>query len=287
VTDDHVMALGDIGRLKDVSFTGTKVSDEVALTLNRARPDMRVRDVAGLEVDPKKPGATLPRRPPVENLDKVEPAFRLTAEEFHKEYEAGKNAAATKYAGKVIELAGEVAGVNRNIGGESSVTLKVEKDLLGVWCGTADEEPWTKVLPGQKIKIKGKWPEFPVRAALVHCVFVETGEYLGVRVTAEELAAEYTADRDGTAKKYDKKYLVMTGEVLSKEFNSAGAAGIVLKSGNKVKVTCSFTAFENEQTKRIKVGQRIKVVGQFTSSFTGDEVGLYFCLPVSGSGANR
>jgi hypothetical protein len=48
-----------------------------------------------------------------------------------------------------------------------------------------------------------------------------------------------------------------------------------------VKVTCSFTAFEKDVTKPIKVGQTIKVVGKFTLNFAGgDEVGIYFCLPL-------
>lgn len=45
---------------------------------------------------------------------------------------------------------------------------------------------------------------------------------------------------------------------------------------------CAFTALEKDVTKPIKVGQKLTVVGEFTLNFdTGNEVTLYFCLPVT------
>lgn len=283
VTDEHVLALKDIKGLKEVAFTGTKVSEEVALALKQARPDMRVRDVAGDEVALDKKPEPRPKPPPTEDISKVAPAFKLTAEDFHKEYEADKNAAAQKYKGKVIELSGEVQTVKRIDADRSMLLLKVEKSFFGVQCVTTEEQPWAKVAPGQQIKIKGKWPEFSAGAAIIDCVFVETGEYAAIRISAADLAKEYAADGEAAVKKYDKKYLVITGEVVSKEFNSVGAGAVVLKTGNKVKVECSFTADEKDVVKAFKVGQSIKVVGQFTLNFaSGDEVSVYFCLPLSG-----
>src|SRR5262249_47468777 len=159
--DDHVMVLKDIPGLKEINLTGSKVSDDVALALKKARPDMRVRDVAGDDVVVDKQPATRPK-PAAEDISKGEPAFEVNADEFYKEYQADKNAAAEKYKGKVIELSGAVDGVGRNISGDSYVTLKVEKQLIGVTCVTVDEQPWARVVPGQKVKIKGKWPEFSV-----------------------------------------------------------------------------------------------------------------------------
>jgi internalin A len=279
ITDEHVLALKDLKTLQDLNLTGTKVSDEVAIELKKANPKLRVRDAAGDEVAlDKKPRP----KPKVEDISKVEPDFKLTADAFYKEYEADRAAATKKYKDKVIELSGEVDGMGRNISGDSHITLKVEKQLIGVMCVTADEQPWAKAVKGQKVKIKGKWPEFSVGAALIYCVFVETGEYKGIPITAAELAKEFAADGEATVKKYEGKILVLTGEVVAKEFNSAGAAGIELKSDNKVKVKCSFTATEKDVTKPIKVGQKLTVVGEFTLNFANrDEVGLYFCLPVT------
>lgn len=276
VTDAHVGALKDIAPLELVNLTGTKVTEEAALELKTARPKLRVRDASGGEVSltakPPRP------KPKIEDLTKTPADFTLTAEAFYKEYQADKGAAERKYKGKVIELTGETDGHGRNISEEAFVSLKVEKQLIGVRCFTADDQPWGKAVKGQKVKVKGKWPEFTISAALVYCVFVETGEYKGISITAAALAKEYEADRAATVKKYDHKHLVLSGEVAAKEFNSAGAATIQFKVDGKIKVNCSFTAFEKDATKAIKVGQKLTVVGEFTlNSETGDEVTVYFC----------
>jgi hypothetical protein len=280
VTDDHVMALKDIRSLKEVGFTGTKVSEEAALELKKARPDMRVRDIAGDEVVLDKKLTPRPKMP-VEDLTKVAADFKLTAEAFHKEYEADRVAAAKKYKDKVIELSGEVDSVGRNIGGDAYITLKVDKQLIGVMCMTVDEFPWTKAVKGQKIKIKGRWPEFTIAAGIINCVFVETGEYQAIVKSVDELAKEWAADAEATVKKYDKKHMILSGEVAAKEYNSAGAATITLKTDGKVKVKCSFTAFDKDAVKKVKIGEKIKVLGEFTLNFgSGDEAALYFCLPM-------
>lgn len=66
-------------------------------------------------------------------------------------------------------------------------------------------------------------------------MFVETGVYRGVPLTAAELAKEYEADPAATVKKYDGKAVVLTGEGVSKDYNSAGAAGMEMKTGGKAK----------------------------------------------------
>src|SRR5262249_32901660 len=124
VTDEHVVALKELKTLQELNLTGTKVSDEVAIELKKANPKLRVRDSAGDDVALEK--KTRPK-PKVEDISKMEPAFKLTAEAFYKEYEADKAAATKKYKDKVIELTGEVDSVSRNISGDSFVTLKIEK----------------------------------------------------------------------------------------------------------------------------------------------------------------
>jgi uncharacterized protein (DUF1330 family) len=214
-----------------------------------------------------------------DDISQVEPRFRLTAEEFSKEFETNPNSAAQKYRGRVIELSGEVKSVARNFDGESVVTLKAEGQAIGVTCITADKEPWGKAVRGQKIKIKGK----AISGKVIDCVFVETGEYAGIRISATDLAREYAADREGTVKKYDTKHLVVSGEVASKNFNEVRAANIELKTDNKVKVACSFTALEKDLTEPIRVGETIRVVGEFTLNFgVDDKVELFSCLPLSG-----
>jgi tRNA_anti-like len=123
-----------------------------------------------------------------------------------------------------------------------------------------------------------------IHPALVSCVFVDAGEYAGVRLTAAALATEWAADSQATAKKYKGKHLVVTGEVAAKQPQDGGAVDLVLKTGTKVKVVCVFPGFEKDATKGMRVGQTVTAVGEFTLNFGGgDEVALYYCLPLTGA----
>jgi hypothetical protein len=211
-----------------------------------------------------------------ETVAKTEPAFRLTAEEYQSQ------AGDAKFNGQVIELSGTVSGVGRNISGESYVTLKAQ-GLVGVMCFTTDPEPWATVAQGQKVRIKGLWAPTFVAPRLLWCVVEEPGEYAAVRIAATDLAKEYAADPEATVKKYDKKHLVLTGEVASKSANDVGAVTLGLKTGNATAINCSFTAFDKGATAGYEVGQTVTVFGEFTLNFgSGTTVDLYFCLPLQG-----
>jgi Leucine-rich repeat (LRR) protein len=276
LTDAGLAPLKNLKKLDSIYLTGTKVTDDEVLALKKALPKARILDYAGDEVALEK------REPPkrvVEDVSKVEPAFSLTAEKFAAEAK-DRAVANEKFKGKVVELSGVVKTVGQNISGEPYLSLEVEKDFTGVMCFTADAEPWAKVVPGQKIKLKGKWPPDAFGTVLAHCAFVDVGTSPAITITAQQLAKEYAADKEAANKKYTDKYLIITGEVADKEFNSAGAASVTLKVDGNVKVKCSFTAFEKGMVKPIKVGQQLKAVGQYTLNFGGDEVGLYFCHPI-------
>jgi Leucine-rich repeat (LRR) protein len=280
ITDESLAHLQNLKGLKYLYLTGTKVTDEGVLALKKALPKTSVHDYSGQEVSLDKKSAPRPKVA-VEDISKIAPSFSLSAEKFSEEYKENRNAAEEKYKGKVVELTGVVKSMGRNIADDSYISLEAGKVLFGVMCVTADAEPWAKVAPGQKVKLKGKWPEFSVGAALIYCVFLDTGKYEATALSAEQLAKEYVADPEATTKKYKDKYLVISGEVMDRDFNSAGAASITLKVDSKVRVKCHFTAFESKQTRSLKVGQRVKAIGQYTLNFDKDEVGLYFCLPIT------
>src|SRR5262249_57977692 len=112
------------------------------------------------------------------------------------------------------------------------------------------------------------------------CVLVQTGPSQAVVMSAEQLAKEYAADMEGTRKKYEDRWLQVTGEIVEREFNSAGASSVWLKGTDKVRVNCGFTPFEKNATRAIKIGQQLTVVGQYTSSFSPEETSVIFCLPI-------
>ncbi len=211
----------------------------------------------------------------IAEVSNTEPAFRMTAEEYHR------RADDPAFDGKVIELSGTVDDASRNAGGEAFVSLNVEGQLLGVMCFTADAQPWASFARGQKVRLKGRWAESVLAPRLLYCVFIETGKYAAVRIPATDLAKEYAADPEATVKKYDKKHMVITGEVASKNVNEFKAVGLVLKTGNKITVECGFTAFDNDVSGQYEVGQTVTVFGDFSLNFGGgDSLHVNFCLPL-------
>jgi hypothetical protein len=280
ITDAGAAHLKKLTNLKDLKLTGSRVSDDGAQELKKALPQTRILDASGSEVSLAREDQARSRpKVIVEDLTRVPPTFSLTAGQLSAEYKKDRNGAGEQYNNKVIELTGVVERFGRDISGGVHVYLRAGEKLENVNCITVDDEPWSRVLPGQTIKVKGKGTEFAIAPSLIDCVFVETGPYQPTVLTAEQLAKEFAADPEAVNKKYENKYLILTGEIVSREYNSVGASSVVLKTAGKLKVGCSFTAFEKDLTKPLKVGQKIKVIGRYAHSYSKDEVNLYFCLP--------
>jgi hypothetical protein len=151
--------------------------------------------------------------------------------------------------------------------------------VLGVECQVNEKEPWKKALPDQTVRLQGKYPEINPRPGLIDCEIVEVTGAGPPTLTADQLAKEYGTDPDGTTAKYDKKYLIVTGEIANVDFNEAKAASITLKTKEQVlRVFCNFTVFAKEQTSRLKPGQKIKVLGEYTLNLDNKKVGLFFSI---------
>lgn len=276
IKDDALPALEKFPALTNVNLTGTKVNDDAALALKKALPKATIRDVAGDDVvlNPRK----VERKLVGEDITSKEPHFKVTAADFLAEYKKNSQATKEKYAKKIVELTGEVTNMGTNFSNDPYLTLKVEGDFVGVMCITRTATPWASVLPGQTVTIKGEWPEFAFAAALVNCSVMKTGPAKHFELTAEALAKEVAADTDDqTNKKYKDKYIVLSGKVIDKTFNSAGAGTLTLETSGKPAVKCSFTAFDKSGVKAIKVGDTIRVAGQYTFNFGKDDVTIYFC----------
>jgi hypothetical protein len=217
------------------------------------------------------------RKPPAaQPQEKV----RLASAEFGEEYQADRKAAEAKYRGRLIELEGEIKAMGRNASKSAYISLEgAEDDLIGVMCFTADSKPWKKYVPGQKVKIRGQWAEPSATATLNECVVVEAGPNPAPALTAEQLAMEYSADLPATIKKYDKKYIFLSGEIVGTETNDAGAVTVELKGDGQTKVTCAFTALDRDLAEPLKVGQKVDLIGQFTLNFGKGEAKIYFCMP--------
>src|SRR5262245_20094451 len=209
------------------------------------------------------------------------PDFTLGSKEFAEEYKKDKKATEAKYKGKVVELSGTVKSVGRNISKEAFIRLDAGmKNITGVMCFTADKQPWLKATPGQTVKVKGKWPEFVVSPALVECVITDVSGSGAPTLTADELGKAYATDKDATTKKYDNKYLFLTGEIAKVTFDAAKAASVTFKTSGKTKVVANFPAFDKEETEGFKTGQKIKVLGEYSFNLAPDQVSINLCIPV-------
>jgi hypothetical protein len=204
-----------------------------------------------------------------EDLSKSKAAFSLIAADFAKEFNADSNGAKIKYKDKVIELSGVVKSFGFD---ESHFVLEGT-----VVCAMADPTASTKVVPGQKVKVKGKFHDQAVVPTLLSSVFVETGSYEGIAISAEQLGKEIAADRATTEKKYDGKWLILTGEVVEKKKSASGGATEVFLKTDKVAIFCSFGA-NQDLAENMKAGQQITVIGQYSQGNAPPQHALYDCV---------
>jgi hypothetical protein len=218
--------------------------------------------------------------PPPRDVTNVPPKFTLTAEDLLRECNKDRDAADKKYRDAVIELKGEVSGVSAGLSGDAFVSLKPGNNLLGVTCATVDREPWANVSKGQQVTVKGVWPESRLGVSLARCVIVDRGPNPAAVLTAEQLAAEYAADRAATVNKYRGKDVIVTGVIAAKATTDTGAPSVCLKGNDKVRVECGFTDLANDKkvVEPLAAGQQVKVIGELLGiDHTDESVALRFC----------
>jgi hypothetical protein len=211
-----------------------------------------------------------------EDVGEAKPAFSLTASQFTEEFRKDAKAAEAKFDGKVIELTGEATHVGRekdqtiesvDYGIVLLKGIKVgERDWI-VGCYMRDKEPWKKAIPGQTVKVKGKWTKPAALLGLfvlLECVIVESSGPRPPALTADELAKEYTIAPTATRKKYAGSYMFLSGEVARIEREKDGGTSVTFKTrAKRPLIRVLFSDETPEAVRNLKVGQKIKTLGQF------------------------
>jgi hypothetical protein len=202
--------------------------------------------------------------------------FTLTSKDFAEEFKKDKTAAHAKYKGKIVEVTGKVESVGRNASDEPILTLEgPPKSFDWTQCLTRDRYPWKTAAPGQTVTVKGKGHDFFPGAILLDCEIVEVKGDKPPALTADELAKEYAADPKAAAKKYEEKWIALSGEVEKVNANDT----VDLKTQAKgPRVRANFGAAEAKQLKGVKPGQKIQVLGNFGLQGAADEVSLSTCI---------
>lgn len=213
------------------------------------------------------------------------PDFKLTADELVTQAKDNEK----KFAGKVIEVTGEVARFGKPIGAKMGI---VEVDLktaplpnspkdfpisFPVTCVMVDPEPWASVLPGQRVKITGTFDRGLVGATLKDCKITDAGASVIIKDAPKDLLKAATDDRQAAQKKYSQKWMRVTGTVTSTGTDpNFGLTKIVLNVDGAA-VECSL---QKDLLGAIKVGEKATLVGQ-VFTFKSDLLTLAPVLPIT------
>jgi hypothetical protein len=194
-----------------------------------------------------------------------EPDYKLDAAQWHAEFARDAAVSAEKYKDKIIELSGTVEFVGEDANADvGCVFLKVEGASLGDRCATTDRQPWLKVSPGSKVRLRGRVPDFGLPGDLVSAEIVEAGPNPAVYTSALLLAKEYAADGKAATAKYDDAWANLNGEVIGKAAAPDGTVVVTLKGDGDVTVACCFGQRHPKALEAVKVGTQVKVYGQLS-----------------------
>jgi tRNA_anti-like len=214
--------------------------------------------------------------------DLGKPDFTLSSADYVAEFKKDGKAAHAKYKDKVVELTGKIVSVGMHPEGGGLLTLEGPDPKKFDWaqCITTDPRPWKKATPGQTVKVKGKGhPWFPGPNLLEGVVESVSGD-AAPRLTADELAKEYAADIEAAGKKYDSKWIVLSGEIDKND----GKSAIVFKTKEKEpRVEARFMPDDFKRIQKWKAGDKVSVVGQYLLNNGKESVQLISCLPMDDS----
>lgn len=285
ITDEHLPELAKLASLEAVFLPDTKTTAAGAIALKRDLPKAWISDVAGADVKIKTPPA-MPKTSPADSpktvdLMKVEPKFKLTAEQFAKEYLDVVGGAQERYLGQVVEISGEVRRTER-VDGKPVLYLITNHDDRGMVCATVDEEPWARYALGQKVRVRGTAKEYRGIPELAGTVVVDPGEYTGLRTTPQDLANRCAADAAKFQEEFSGKFVVLTGTAAARVFNRVGGARVTLETEGPIKVECHFASENRDLATKIELGKPVVIAGELTLVFDKDKIEVYECLPVAG-----
>jgi hypothetical protein len=191
--------------------------------------------------------------------------FSLDAVEFAKEYTKDKAAFEKKYGSRTIELTGEVKDVGEDIVGNGTVTLKGDPDVLvgSVLCQVPGGAPWRRVLPGQTVRVRGRCPEGGLVMAMIqNCEFLAVNGDPPPLVLANTLAHEFAAGPEAAEKKWQNKYLILSGRI--KEVKPpAGLNGTIYlfeSDPAAPKVETVFGLIYEDRVNKRRAGEQVRVL---------------------------
>lgn len=104
------------------------------------------------------------------DLQKVKPAFIISAVDLQKAFEENETSAASTYVNKVLEVTGTIASVKKGENNVLSIVLKTGSDLSTVICTFPPETDPAKFTAGNQITVRGECSGFLMDVLLNNCV---------------------------------------------------------------------------------------------------------------------
>lgn len=183
------------------------------------------------------------------------------------------------YSDSIIEVSGKVWDFDAfgYYAPADTITMNLENHTAFLIIHMAGREPWARVIPGQDVKIRGRVPrsdEF-IAEPLVNCIILEPQHSSAVQGTAGQLYREALAD----SQKYNKKYLIVSGEVVRKSL--VNALFVELKGDGATTVRCQVESKMGFTLDHVQVGQKLKMVGQYVTLDKTNGLILNKCLPIT------
>lgn len=290
ITDEHLPDLARLTSLEALFLPDTKTTEAGAVALKKLLPKTWITNFTGTDVKLSSPSLTAPAmrttpaQPPAPpkpiDVLKVEPKFKLTAEQWAQEYADDREAADKRYLGQVVEVSGEVRRAHR-VSRLPVLYLATSFDDQGPACIAVDEEPWARYALGQKVRVRGVARKYSGLAEMSDTVVVEAGEFPGLRTTPQDLADRCAADAAKFQEEFSGKYVVLSGTAKTMEFNSVGGARVTLETAGPIRVECRFASEHRDLATKLALGKPVVIAGELTLVFDKDKIEVYECLPVT------
>jgi hypothetical protein len=119
-------------------------------------------------------------------------------------------------------------------------------------------------MPGQTVVLRGKCTKQFLGVVSWKIVKV-TGDPPPT-MAAEQLLKELVADEDGFKVKYERKWLVLTGQITAVNTDLDGVDMLMSPPGTKPVVSCRFkggTTGEKKRNLELRAGKKAKVLGMY------------------------
>jgi hypothetical protein len=238
-----------------------------------AKPSGEAREAPPSQPQPPggEPG---PKQPKASGLGEAK--FRLKTSQLFDEFNKDSEATIKKYAGSVVELDAVVREASRSSSGLQTVVqvMPAGADLRGSptglstwWCYIEDPALAPRLIPTQRLRLKGYFEPTNQLHPLTRCEVLELGKDDAIRISAKELASATTANHNATRDKYSYKAIVLIGVIKGKYQNAGGPEYIELEGDGTTRIIGFPDSQHADDVKNPNIGAKVTWAGWMRKNY--------------------